>query len=97
MDINQVILAPVLTEKALTLEAGGVYVFKVSRQATKPVIKQAVEEFFKVKVARVNLINVKGKSRRVGRRRNVVKRSDWKKAFVKLEANQKINLFDKKK
>ncbi|MBU0619401.1 50S ribosomal protein L23 [Patescibacteria group bacterium] len=97
MDLSQVILTPVVTEKALALEPKGVYIFKVDCRATKPLVKQAIEEFFKVKVARVNLANVKGKIKRAGKRRLSVKRPDWKKAFVKLEADQKIDLFDKKK
>lgn len=65
------------------------YVFKVLKTATKPEIKRAVEKMFNVKVESVHVANVKGKNKRFGR--ILGKRSDWKKAFVKLAPSSKID------
>lgn len=94
--IWEIIKSPVVTEKALklkddTVEAGlnQVLVFKVDRRATKPVIKQAVEALFKVKVAEVRVVNYRGKRVfRFGRLRG--QRVAWKKAYVTLKPGQKI-------
>jgi large subunit ribosomal protein L23 len=64
-------------------------VFKVVRDATKPEIKGAVEMLFKVKVKGVTVINVKGKRKRFGAIQG--RRSDWKKAYVSLEAGHEID------
>ena len=63
--------------------------FKVLKTATKPEIKMAVEQIFNVKVKNVSVINVKGKSKRF--KQTSGKRSDWKKAFVTLHADQDID------
>lgn len=65
------------------------FTFKVLRTATKPEIKQAVEQMFNVKVRSVSVINVKGKSKRFKQMSG--KRSDWKKAFVSLHDNFDID------
>jgi large subunit ribosomal protein L23 len=65
------------------------FTFKVLKSATKPEIKQAVEHLFKVSVESVSTINVKGKSKRFKQLSG--KRSDWKKAFVKLSPGQDID------
>ena len=64
-------------------------VFKVSTTATKLEIKQAVEQLFEVKVEQVRVLNVKGKTKRFGQRFG--KRSDWRKAYVKLAEGQDID------
>jgi large subunit ribosomal protein L23 len=64
-------------------------VFRVRRDANKAEIRQAVELMFEVKVAGVQVINCKGKSKRFGR--NMGKRSDWKKAYVRLAEGQTID------
>lgn len=63
--------------------------FKVMKNATKTEIKMAVEHIFNVKVKSVTVVNVKGKSKRF--KQTVGKRSDWKKAFVSLHADQDID------
>ena len=63
--------------------------FKVLKTATKTEIKMAVEELFNVKVKNVSVINVKGKTKRF--KQTTGKRSDWKKAFVTLHADQDID------
>lgn len=82
--LMKVLLEPRITEKStLVAEQHKQFVFKVANDATKPDIKQAVELMFEVEVASVQVMNVKGKSK--GFRQSVGKRSDWKKAYVKLK------------
>ena len=79
------IVKPIVTEKSNEDIANGKYVFKVNKKATKIDIKNAVEKLFNVKVLDVNTINVKGKTKRVGRYEG--KTSDWKKAIVVIDTN----------
>jgi len=88
--VYQIILAPVVTEKATRLNETSQVTFKVTLDATKPEIKAAVEKLFNVKVEAVNTILMKGKTKRFRGREGV--RSDWKKAMVKLQAGQTIDL-----
>jgi len=86
----QVLLSPHISEKAAMLaDAASQHVFRVTTDATKTEIKQAVEKLFSVKVAKVQVVNVKGKSKRSGQR--LGKRSDWRKAYVALEAGHDID------
>jgi large subunit ribosomal protein L23 len=86
----QVLRAPQISEKATMLaEQGNQAVFIVSPDATKPEIKAAVELLFKVGVLSVRVANVKGKSKRFGRLMG--RRSDVRKAFVRLQPGQEIN------
>ncbi len=86
----QVILAPVISEKATMLaDKNEQVVFRVATTATKPEIKAAVELLFKVQVKAVNVLNVKGKNKRFGRFNGT--RSSWKKAFVCLQPGQQLN------
>jgi len=85
MIAEDIILAPVVTEKSSDGIAEGKYTFKVNKKATKVDIKNAVEKLFEVKVLNVNTVTVKGKEKRVGR--NVGKTSDWKKAIVTIDTN----------
>lgn len=88
--LYKVLLGPVISEKAaLAGDAANQVVFKVVSDAAKPEIKAAVEKFFDVKVEDVRVLNVKGKTRRT--RHGIGKRSDWKKAYVRLEAGQEID------
>ena len=85
----QVLLSPHVSEKsALAADAGNQYVFRVATGATKPEIRKAVESAFDVKVDAVRVLNVKGKAKRFGSRMG--KRSDWRKAYVRLQAGQEI-------
>lgn len=86
----QVILAPVISEKATMLaDKREQVIFRVATNATKPEIKAAVELLFKVQVKDVKVANVKGKNKRFGRFTG--RRSDWKKAFVCLKPGQELN------
>ena len=92
MEAREIIIRPLITEKSTTLMAEGTYVFEVAKAANKIKIAKAVSEIFKVKVADVNTINVEGKKKRMGR--FVGKRSDFKKAIVKLAAGETIEFFE---
>ena len=86
----QVILAPVISEKATMLaDKREQVIFRVATTATKPEIKAAVELLFKVQVKDVQVVNVKGKNKRFGRFNG--RRSDWKKAYVCLQPGQELN------
>ena len=84
------ILSPVITEKTTLLSEQNKVVFKVANDATKDEIAAAVEELFKVKVTKVNTLNVQGKTKRF--RGIVGKRSDFKKAIVTLAEGQSIDI-----
>ncbi len=84
-----VIRRPLITEKGLSVkETEGTLVFDVAPEATKTEVKQAVENLFKVKVAAVRTANVVGKERRRGKFAGF--RPDWKKAYVRLKAGEKL-------
>lgn len=88
--LMQVLLAPHISEKAtVAADAANQHVFRVATDASKTEIKQAVEKLFNVKVAKVQVVNVKGKSKRFGQR--LGKRSDWRKAYIALEAGHDID------
>ena len=82
---EEIIVAPVITEKSNDELQAGKYTFEVNKKATKIDIKNAVEKLFEVKVLQVNTMTVKGKEKRVGR--SVGKTSDWKKAIVTIDTN----------
>jgi large subunit ribosomal protein L23 len=85
-----VILSPVITEKATTASEHGQVVFKVATDATKPQIKEAVEKLFDVKVRSVNTLVRKGKTRNFRGVRG--RTSDFKKAIVTLEEGHSIDV-----
>ena len=86
----KILLAPHVSEKSNRLtDRYNQVAFKVARDATKPEIKDAVELLFKVKVKGVTVLNVKGKRKRFGALAG--RRSDWKKAYVSLEAGHEID------
>lgn len=88
----EVLRKPLITEKNTVLQAQGKYVFEVAEEANKPQIKQAVEKAFKVGVTAVNVMMIRGKERRIGRRK-VMTRA-WKKAIVTLKPGDKIEIFE---
>jgi large subunit ribosomal protein L23 len=82
--LMKVLLEPRITEKSSLLgDKHNQFVFKVVRDATRPEIKKAVELLFEVEVESVQVLNVKGKSKRFSQM--LGRRSDWKKAYVKLK------------
>ena len=87
--LHTVIRRPLITEKGLGVkETEGTLVFEVAAKATKTEVKQAVEALFKVKVSAVRTATVAGKERRRGKFAGF--RPDWKKAYVRLKAGQKM-------
>ena len=92
MHLYEVLRRPVVTEKNTTLQEANKHLFEVAPDANKLQIKQAVQKAFNVEVVSVNVLNVRGKMRRVGRLRGMT--PGWKKAIVTLKQGQKIQLFE---
>jgi large subunit ribosomal protein L23 len=92
MHLYEVLRRPLITEKSTALQAQNKYAFEIADGANKPMIKQAVEKAFKVNVTGVNVITMRGKTRKVGRRE--VQTSPWKKAIVTLKPGDKIAFFE---
>ena len=90
MNYRDIIKAPIITEKSSDLAKNNVIVFSVDVRANKTQIKQAVEHIFDVQVESVNTINVKPKTKRVGRYPG--KTNKVKKAIVKLKEGSSIEL-----
>ena len=92
-EIYNTIVRPLLTERSTILkEKFNQYLFETSLTSTKPEIKKAIEDLFKVTVEDVRTMVVRGKFRRFGKGGGM--KSDWKKAFVTLKAGQKIDFAD---
>jgi large subunit ribosomal protein L23 len=89
---NEVLLAPVVSEKSYSLIGGGKYVFKVHPDSHKTQIRQAVEELFKVHVEGVNVLKVQPKPKRRGQSKGI--RPGWKKAIVQLREGETIEIFE---
>ena len=90
---QDIIIAPVITEASMAAIAQKKYTFRVMKKVNKQEIAAAVEELFGVKVAKVNTINVRGRSKRMGLHSG--KTADWKKAIGTLKADSKgIEFFE---
>lgn len=85
---------PVITEKSMALAQKGWYSFAVSGRARKEDIAKEIGGLYKVTVKDVRTIHKVGKLHRTGRKMIMKKRTDWKKAMVKLAKGQKIAIFD---
>ena len=92
MHLYEVLRRPLITEKNTDLQVQSKYAFEVATAANKPLIKQAVEKAFNVKVTQGNVMTVPGKKRRMGRRE--VLTPSWKKAMVTLQPGDKIGFFE---
>ena len=92
MHLYEVLRRPLITEKSTALQGQNKYVFEVADKANKPLVKQAVETAFKVRVTAVNMVTVPGSSHRAVRR--VVTTQAWKKAIVTLKPGEKIEFFE---
>lgn len=86
------ILGPVISEKSAQLSEADVVIFRVAKDANRVQVKNAVKALYGVIPERVNVINVRGKAVSFGRRRG--KRSDYKKALVKLPKGTSLNIFE---
>ncbi len=89
---NQVLLAPVVTEKSYELIESRKYSFKVHKDAHKTQVRQAVEELFDVHVESVNILKVQAKPKQRNFRRGV--RPGWKKAIVQIRQGESIEIFE---
>ncbi len=94
MNIQSVIIRPIISEKSMGNAGKGEYTFAVKQYANKKNIKKAIEDAFHVHVTQVATSNVKGKKKRVGMRRNEVAQQEWKRAIITLEKGQKIDIFE---
>ena len=93
MDVQKVIRRPLITEKATRLkDASNTVCFEVARGANKIEVRRAVEKLFGVKVLDVRVANREGKWKRMGR--FLGQRKAWKKAWVRLAPDQKIEFFE---
>ena len=93
MNMYDIIIRPILTEKSYDGIATKRYTFEVAPSATKTTVKNAVENIFKVKVEKVNIVNVHGKIKTQGRHSGLT--GNYKKAIVQLSADSKsIEFFD---
>ena len=89
---RDILIKPIVTEKTSAMMQDNRYAFKVKLTASKIEIKQAVEELFKVKVLSVNTVRCQRKLKRMGK--FVGRKSDFKKAFVKIAPGQTIEFFE---
>ena len=89
---NEVLLAPVVSEKSYSLIAEGKYVFRIHQDAHRTQVRQAVEELFGVKVQAVNMLKVQAKPKRRGMIRG--EKPGWKKAIVQLRQGETIEIFE---
>ena len=89
---NEVLLAPVVSEKSYSLITDRKYTFKVHKDAHKTQVRQAVEELFGVRVQAVNIVKVQSKPKRRGLTRG--RKPGWKKAVVQLREGESIEIFE---
>ena len=87
MVAEDIILAPIVTEKSSLEMQNGKYTFEVAKKATKVQIKNAVEKLFNVRVLQVNTMNIRGKEKRVGVHEGMT--PSWKKAIVTIDTEGK--------
>ena len=92
-DPYSIVKRPMITEKSMNLAAMSKYVFEVDIKANKIEVAEAVTQIFKVEVAKVNTLRVKGKKRRMGRMPEG-RTADWKKAYVTLKPGNRIEIFE---
>ena len=89
---NEVLLAPVVSEKSYSLIAEGKYVFRIHPDAHRTQVRQAVEELFDVHVEGVNVLKVQAKPKRRGMTKGI--KPGWKKAIVQLREGETIEIFE---
>lgn len=92
MNISKILIRPLVTEKTSTQMHPEDVAFEVSVDADKAAIKRAIEQFYGVSVAHVRTLVMRGKVKRAGR--HYGKRSNWKKAYVRLAPGESINIYE---
>jgi len=88
----EIIKRPLITEKNSMLNAQNTYVFEVAMDASKDIVRTAIEKAFQVKVANVRTMVCRGRAKVVGR--NIAPKKYWKKALVRLADGEKIKMFE---
>ena len=93
MEMRNILVRPLVTEKSTSdiLDDNNTYVFEVGLKANKADIKEAIEQYFNVSVENVRTLIVRGKEKRFGR--YMGKRSNWKKAYIRLAAGDSIDIY----
>lgn len=94
MNAHEILIKPVITEKATIISEHNKFVFRVSDAANKDLVKKAVKEIFNVEPTKVNIVNVRGKVKSLRQRSG--RTSSWKKAIVTLKKGDTIELFETK-
>jgi large subunit ribosomal protein L23 len=94
MHKHSVIVRPIITEKSMSLAGVGKFSFVVASHASKNMIRQAIQDMFSVSVTDVATATVKGKTKRVGKRREEVVITPLKKAVISVKKGQKIDIFE---
>jgi large subunit ribosomal protein L23 len=89
---NEILLAPVVSEKSYSLIGEGKYVFRIHPDAHRTQVRQAVEQLFDVHVEGVNVLKVQAKPKRRGMQKGV--KPGWKKAIVQLREGESIEIFE---
>ncbi|MCK5709592.1 MAG: 50S ribosomal protein L23 [Deltaproteobacteria bacterium] len=92
MNSNDIILKPIISEKTTDMMGQNKYVFKVPMKANKIMIRKAIKDIFGVKPRSINIIRMRGKSKRV--RYQYGNKSAYKKAIVTLDISDKIEIFE---
>ena len=87
-------IKPLITEKSLKDASRGIFTFAVDKTANKIEIAKEIESRFKVHVVAITTQIIKGKNKQVGKKRNLVKQPDMKKARVRLKSGEKIEIFE---
>jgi len=96
MKTVDIIKKPIISEKSFVAKEKGKYVFMVDSSNNKQQLKQAIQDIFKVDVEKIWTMNLLGKAKRTGKRRQLKQAMPWKKAIVKLRDDQKIEVFEEK-
>jgi len=91
---HTLIQRPLITEKSMTLAQRGWYTFAVTKTARKEAIAKAINRLYAVTVVDVRTVKKVGKVHRAGKKMIAIKKSDWKKAMVKLAKGQRIPVFE---
>ena len=94
MNMHDIIIKPLITEKSMKTVNAGKFSFVVAKKAYKLAINKAVNRLFNVTVVSIATSIVKAKKKRVGKKRQEVARANWKKAIVTLKKGEKISLFE---
>lgn len=94
MNIHYIITKPIITERSMSDAKNGKFTFAAVQNAHKNDIKQAIEKIYSVHVVSISSSMIKGRSKRVGKKRTVKNATHYKKAIVTLKEGEKIDIFE---